>query len=49
MNLDGFYYCPRHPEGSATGWRLGPRRIPTRMAPGLHAAAVLIANHGDLA
>lgn len=106
--LDGFYYCPHHPEGSVaayardchcrkplpglllqaahehgvdlraswmigdilhdveagnragcrtllldngneTEWRLGPRRIPTRMAPDLYAAAVLIASHGDLA
>jgi D,D-heptose 1,7-bisphosphate phosphatase len=104
--LDGFYYCPHHPEGSVvayacdchcrkpmpglllqaarehgidlrsswmigdilhdveagnragcrtvlidngneTEWRLGPRRIPTRMAPDLYAAAVLIASHGD--
>jgi D-glycero-D-manno-heptose 1,7-bisphosphate phosphatase len=105
LTLDGFYYCPHHPEGSLaayardchcrrplpglllqsahdhgidlraswmigdllhdveagnragcrtvlidkgkeTEWRLGPRRIPTRMAPDLHAAAVLIASHG---
>lgn len=102
LNLEGFYYCPHHPEGSVaayarecncrkpkpgmllqaahdhsidlraswmigdilhdveagnragcrtllidngneTEWRLGPRRIPTRMAPDLYAAAVLIA------
>lgn len=102
LNLDGFYYCPHHPEGSVlpyardcncrkpnpgmllqaahdhgidlqsswmigdilhdveagnragcrtvlidngneTEWRLGPRRIPTRMAPDLYSAAVLIA------
>lgn len=106
LTLDGFYYCPHHPQGSVTmyasdchcrkplpglllqaahdhgidlraswmvgdvlhdveagnragcrtvlidngnesEWRLGPRRIPTRMAPGLYAAAVLIASHGD--
>jgi D,D-heptose 1,7-bisphosphate phosphatase len=108
LTLDGFYYCPHHPDGSVaayacdchcrkpmpglllraarehgidlrsswmigdilhdveagnragcrtvlidngneTEWRLGPRRIPTRMAPDLYAAAVLIASHGDLA
>jgi D,D-heptose 1,7-bisphosphate phosphatase len=106
LALDGFYYCPHHPEGSVaayardchcrkpmpglllqaahdhgidlrsswmigdilhdveagnragcrtvlldkgseTEWRLGPRRIPTRMAPDLYAAAVLIASHGE--
>jgi D,D-heptose 1,7-bisphosphate phosphatase len=106
LTLDGFYYCPHHPDGSVaayacdchcrkpmpglllqaasdhgidlrsswmvgdilhdveagnragcrtvlldngneTEWRLGPRRIPTRMAPDLYAAAVLIASHGD--
>jgi D,D-heptose 1,7-bisphosphate phosphatase len=106
LTLDGFYYCPHHPDGSVaayargchcrkplpgmllqasmdhgidlrsswmigdilhdveagnragcrtvlidngneTEWRLGPRRIPTRMAPDLYAAAVLIAGHGD--
>jgi HAD superfamily hydrolase (TIGR01662 family) len=36
-------------KGSETEWRLGPRRIPTRMAPDLYAAAVLIASHGDIA
>lgn len=108
LTLDGFYYCPHHPDGSVaayacdchcrkpmpglllqaaldhgidlraswmvgdilhdveagnragcrtvlidngneTEWRLGPRRIPTRMAPDLYAAAVLIASHGDAA
>ena len=108
LTLDGFYYCPHHPDGSVgayardchcrkpmpglllqaaqdhgidlrsswmigdilhdveagnragcrtvlidngneTEWRLGPRRIPTRMAPDLYAAAVLIAGHGDAA
>lgn len=29
--------------GNETEWRLGPRRVPTRMAPDLYAAAVLIA------
>jgi D-glycero-D-manno-heptose 1,7-bisphosphate phosphatase len=107
LALDGFYYCPHHPEGSVapyaadchcrkpmpglllkaahehgidlraswmvgdilhdveagnragcrtilidngneTEWRLGPRRIPTRMAPDLYTAAVLIASHGDV-
>lgn len=33
--------------GNETEWRLGPRRIPTRMAPDLYTAAVLIASHGD--
>jgi D,D-heptose 1,7-bisphosphate phosphatase len=106
LALDGFYYCPHHPEGSIaayardchcrkpmpglllqaahdhgidlrsswmigdilhdveagnragcrtvlldkgseTEWRLGPRRIPTRMAPDLYGAAVLIASHGE--
>jgi len=108
LTLDGFYYCPHHPDGSVGAyacdchcrkpmpgmllqaardhgidlrsswmvgdilhdveagnragcrtmlidngneveWRLGPRRIPTRMAPDLYAAAVLIASHGDMA
>jgi len=108
LNLDGFYYCPHHPEGSVaayahdchcrkpmpglllkaahehgidlraswmvgdilhdveagnragcrtilldngneTEWRLGPRRIPTRMAPDLYTAAVLIASHAEQA
>jgi D,D-heptose 1,7-bisphosphate phosphatase len=106
LALDGFYYCPHHPEGTVspwaaechcrkplpglllkaahdhgidlraswmvgdilhdveagnragcrtilidngneTEWRLGPRRIPTRMARDLYTAAVLIASHGD--
>jgi D,D-heptose 1,7-bisphosphate phosphatase len=33
--------------GNETEWRLGPRRIPTRMAPDLYTAAVMIASHGD--
>lgn len=33
--------------GSESEWRLGPRRVPTRMAPDLYAAAVLIARHHD--
>jgi D,D-heptose 1,7-bisphosphate phosphatase len=104
--LDGFYYCPHHPNGSVaqyalececrkplpgmllaaarthgidlrsswmvgdilhdveagnragcrtllidngneTEWRLGPRRVPTRLAPDLYAAAVLIASHTE--
>jgi D-glycero-D-manno-heptose 1,7-bisphosphate phosphatase len=106
LALDGFYYCPHHPDGgvapyagdchcrkpmpglllkaahehgidlqaswmigailhdveagnragcrtvlidngSETEWRLGPRRLPTRMAPDLYAAAVLIAGHEE--
>jgi D-glycero-D-manno-heptose 1,7-bisphosphate phosphatase len=106
LALDGFYYCPHHPDGTVnsyavdcdcrkpmpgmllkaadehgidlasswmvgdilhdveagnragcrtllidngneTEWRLGPRRIPTRMAPDLYAAAVLIASQGE--
>jgi D-glycero-D-manno-heptose 1,7-bisphosphate phosphatase len=106
LTLDGFYYCPHHPEGSVTQyaiacecrkplpgmllraaaehgidlraswmigdilhdveagnragcrtvlldngneteWRLGPGRIPTRIAPDLYAAAVLIASHHE--
>ena len=35
--------------GNETEWRLGPRRVPTRMAPDLYTAAVLIAGHGDIA
>ena len=35
--------------GNETEWRLGPRRIPTRMASDLFAAALLIASHGDAA
>ncbi len=34
-------------KGIETEWRLGPRRIPTRIAPDLYAAAVLIASEGD--
>ncbi|WP_370663410.1 D-glycero-alpha-D-manno-heptose-1,7-bisphosphate 7-phosphatase [Massilia rhizosphaerae] len=33
--------------GNETEWRLGPRRVPTRIARDLYAAAVLIASHGD--
>jgi len=33
--------------GNEGEWRLGPRRVPTRMAPDLYTAAVLIASHGD--
>lgn len=106
LALDGFYYCPHHPQGSVrryafdcrcrkplpglllkaaeehdidlanswmvgdilhdveagnragcrtllidngneTEWRLGPRRIPTRMAPDLYTAAVMIARHTE--
>jgi len=106
LALDGFYYCPHHPDGGVapyaadchcrkpmpglllkaahehgidlrsswmigdilhdveagnragcrtvlidngneTEWRLGPRRVPTRMAPDLYTAAVLIASHAD--
>jgi len=36
-------------KGSETEWRLGPRRIPTRMAPDLYTAAVLIASHAEQA
>ena len=32
--------------GNEGEWRLGPRRVPTRMAPDLYTAAVLIASHG---
>lgn len=104
--LDGFYYCPHHPNGSVmryaracscrkpqpglllkaalehqfdlraswvvgprlhdieagnragcrtllldsgieTEWRLGPRRVPTRIAPDLYAAAMLIASEDE--
>jgi D,D-heptose 1,7-bisphosphate phosphatase len=31
--------------GNETEWRLGPGRIPTRIAPDLYSAAVLIASH----
>jgi D-glycero-D-manno-heptose 1,7-bisphosphate phosphatase len=106
LSIDGFYYCPHHPDGSVRGyalecycrkpmpgmllkaamehdidlhsswmigdilhdveagnragcrtllidngneteWRLGPRRMPTRMAPDLYAAAVLIAGERE--
>ena len=33
--------------GNETEWRLGPRRLPTRMAPDLYSAAMLIAQHED--
>ncbi|PIL40705.1 HAD family hydrolase [Massilia psychrophila] len=33
--------------GTETEWRLGPRRVPTRIAPDLYAAAMLIASEGD--
>ncbi len=33
--------------GKESEWRLGPRRIPTRMAPDLYTAAVLIAGHQE--
>lgn len=33
--------------GIETEWRLGPRRVPTRIAPDLYAAAMLIASEGD--
>jgi D,D-heptose 1,7-bisphosphate phosphatase len=33
--------------GNETEWRLGPRRVPTRLAPDLYAAAVLIASHTE--
>ena len=33
--------------GTETEWRLGPRRVPTRIAPDLYAAAILIASEGD--
>ncbi|GAB3445339.1 HAD family hydrolase [Massilia solisilvae] len=106
LSLDGFYFCPHHPDGKVPGyavlcscrkpmpgmllkaaqehdidlasswmvgdilhdieagnragcrtllidngneteWRLGPGRIPTRMAPDLYTAAVLIASHSE--
>ncbi|MDL2357174.1 MAG: HAD-IIIA family hydrolase [Pseudomonadota bacterium] len=106
LTLDGYYYCPHHPNGSVqryavncfcrkpqpglllkaaleheidlraswmigarlhdieagnragcrtllidngteAEWRLGPRRVPTRIAPDLYAAALLIATEGD--
>jgi D-glycero-D-manno-heptose 1,7-bisphosphate phosphatase len=33
--------------GIETEWRLGPRRVPTRIAPDLYAAAMLIAGEGE--
>ena len=33
--------------GNETEWRLGPRRLPTRIAPDLYSAAMLIARHGE--
>jgi D-glycero-D-manno-heptose 1,7-bisphosphate phosphatase len=107
LQLDGFYYCPHHPQGKVsnyavdcfcrkplpgmllkaaheheidlhsswmigdilhdveagnragcrtllidngneTEWRLGPRRMPTRIAPDLYAAAVMIASEGEV-
>lgn len=33
--------------GCEREWRLGPRRVPTRMAPDLYAAAILVASHGE--
>jgi D,D-heptose 1,7-bisphosphate phosphatase len=33
--------------GNETEWRLSPGRIPTRMAPDLYSAAVLIASHSE--
>jgi D-glycero-D-manno-heptose 1,7-bisphosphate phosphatase len=35
--------------GNETEWRLGARRMPTRMAPDLYSAAVLIASLGSAA
>jgi D,D-heptose 1,7-bisphosphate phosphatase len=34
--------------GNETEWRLGSGRVPTRMAPDLYSAAVLIASHGEV-
>ena len=34
--------------GNETEWRLGPRRLPTRIAPDLYSAARLIAEHGEV-
>lgn len=107
LSLDGFYFCPHHPDGSVpqyatacdcrkpkpgmllqaahehdidladswmigdilhdveagnragcrsvlidngneTEWRLGANRIPTRIAPDLYSAAVLIASHTEV-
>lgn len=33
--------------GNETEWRLGPRRLPTRIAPDLYSAAMLIVEHGE--
>ena len=33
--------------GNETEWRMGPRRLPTRIAPDLYSAALLIAHHGE--
>jgi len=33
--------------GNETEWRLGPRRLPTRIAPDLYSAAMLIARHAE--
>lgn len=33
--------------GNETEWRLGPHRLPTRIAPDLYRAARLIAQHGE--
>lgn len=33
--------------GNETEWRLGPRRLPTRIAPDLYSAALLIAHHEE--
>ncbi len=33
--------------GNETEWRLGPRRIPTRIVPDLYAAALMVASEGD--
>ncbi len=34
--------------GNETEWRLGPRRLPTRIAPDLYSAARLIAGHEEV-
>lgn len=33
--------------GIETAWRLGRRRVPTRIAPDLYGAALLIEEEGD--
>jgi D-glycero-D-manno-heptose 1,7-bisphosphate phosphatase len=107
LSLDGFYYCPHHPQGAVaryaihcacrkplpgmlyqaarehgidlcaswmvgdilhdveagnragcrtvlldngneTQWQLGAHRVPTRIAPDLYAAALLIASHSEV-